>query len=253
MMFNSHTLKSRSVINVAVCVVSFLLISTPVWAEKTLQNGDVKEETKPHQPVTVAILGDSLAVGLHSGIVQVARDTENIKVKKYSRVNTGLVRYDRYNWTAAAQKISKKDNSNIYIMMFGANDLQSIREKSKRHHFQSEGWVKRYNERLDGIIKAVKKPDRKIYWVGLPIVGKSNFATGYKYLNDIFKKRANANGITYISSWDWFASESGTFQMSGKGADGKKKMLRAQDKVHFTPQGYLDLGRYVAKEISLLE
>ena len=203
--------------------------------------------------VSIAVLGDSLADGLYAGLVQLSRRDKSVslKVKKYSRVNTGLVRYDRYDWSKAAQKISKKDKSSIYILMFGANDLQTIRGGKKRHHYQSEGWLKAYKGRIDTALKSIKKPGRKVYWVGLPIVGKSNFAKGYKYLNEIFAERAKANGVTYIESWSWFASKNGKFQMSGPGADGKKRLMRAKDKVHFTPQGYLDLSHFVAREIKL--
>ncbi|WP_157747772.1 DUF459 domain-containing protein [Cohaesibacter sp. ES.047] len=206
---------------------------------------------KKRDTASVAILGDSLAVGLYIGLTHLARKNEKLKVQKYSRVNTGLVRYDRYDWSKAAKKISQTDDSNIYILMFGANDLQSIRENSKAYHFQSKGWVKHYNERIDEITNAVKKPGREVFWVGLPIVGKSNFADGYQYLNDMFRARAKLNGITYIDSWDWFANSNGKFQMSGETADGKKRLLRAKDKVHFTPAGYADLGVRVAKEMQI--
>ncbi|WP_316863169.1 GDSL-type esterase/lipase family protein [uncultured Cohaesibacter sp.] len=221
---------------------------------KSEQKGDlkIKPEKEPVQ-TSIAILGDSLADGLYIGMVQLSRINKNLSVKKYSRVNTGITRYDRYDWTSAAEEISKEDKSDVYLLMFGANDLQSIREESKRYHFPSEEWGKRYVARIDDITKALKKTERKIYWVGLPIVGKKAYAEGYKHLNSLFATRAAANGVTFIDSWDWFASEEGDFQASGEGADGKKKLLRAKDMVHFTGAGYVDLATYVAREIKLIQ
>ena len=217
-----------------------------------LTNGRVAAATS-NEDISIAVIGDSLADGLYAGLKQLSRSHENIKVKKYSKVNTGLVRYDRYDWGNAARKIASKDNSDIFILMFGANDLQTIRESSGRYHFQTDGWLKRYKARIDTILTELKSTGRDVYWVGLPIVGKKNFAKGYKYLNGIYKERAEANGIQYIESWDWFASENGSFQMSGTTSDGKKRTLRAKDKVHFTPVGYHEIGRLVAREIKLVK
>ena len=240
----------RSLILKSLSILVFFFATTSSFAGKTA--AETKKTAKPKQ-ISIAVLGDSLADGLYAGLVQLSRRDKDIslKVKKYSKVNTGLVRYDRYNWTSAVKTIGKKDKSDIFIFMFGANDLQSIRTKSKRYHFQTDGWVERYTDRIDGIMKSAKKSNRKLFWVGLPIVGKADFAKGYKYLNGIYKKRAAANGVKYIESWDWFASKNGKFQMSGVGADGKKRLLRAKDKVHFTPEGYVDLSHFVAREIKI--
>ncbi len=241
----------RPVARFVITLLTLITMSAGVAAEKT--SDTTSEDAKPPKDISIAVLGDSLADGLYAGLVRLSRRDKsvNLKVKKYSRVNTGLVRYDRYNWSSAAKKISKKDKSSIYILMFGANDLQTIRSSKKRYHYRSEGWLKAYKERIDTVMKSVKAPGRKVYWVGLPIVGKSNFAKGYKYLNEIYAERAKANNVTYIESWSWFASKTGKFQMSGLGADGKKRLLRAKDKVHFTAAGYLDLSHYVAREIEL--
>ncbi|TLP44939.1 MULTISPECIES: SGNH/GDSL hydrolase family protein [Cohaesibacter] len=241
----------RPLARIVITLLTLVTMSLGVAAEKTSDTS--AEDKNPPKVVSIAVLGDSLADGLYAGLVQLSRHDKsvNLKVTKYSRVNTGLVRYDRYDWSSAAKKISKKDKSTIYILMFGANDLQTIRSSKKRHHYQSEGWLKAYKERIDTVLQSVKQPGRKVYWVGLPIVGKSNFAKGYQYLNGIFAERAKANGVTYIESWSWFASKNGKFQMSGPGADGKKRLLRAKDKVHFTAAGYRDLSHFVAREIEL--
>ncbi|WP_394699082.1 DUF459 domain-containing protein [uncultured Cohaesibacter sp.] len=260
MMMNMITdMKILKFFKITICMVALGVATSACAAGNSVlkieeeKKVETIQKIKKPRNVSVAILGDSLAVGLYSGLTHLARKNKNMRVQKYSRVNTGLVRYDRYDWSSAAKEISQKDDSNIYILMFGANDLQSIRMNSKAYHFQSDGWVEKYNGRIDEITNAVKRPGRDVYWVGLPIVGKSSFADGYKYLNAMFKQRAKLNGITYIDSWDWFANTDGQFQMSGETADGRKQLLRAKDKVHFTPAGYADLGIRVAREMNIEE
>ena len=196
---------------------------------------------------TVAVLGDSLADGLYAGLRTLTRDMPNVSVKKYSRVNTGIARADRYNWNSAAEQIASS-NVQIAVMVFGANDLQSIRLNGKAYHYPQPGWVKLYKERVDGIVRSFKQRHIPVYWVGLPITRKDRFQKDYAFLNTIFRAIVRQNGGTFVDTWQALADDSGAYSAYHV-VDGKKSQIRASDGVHFTPVGYQIYADYALRKI----
>ena len=120
-------------------------------------------------PFKVVVLGDSLADGLYSGLYRLNRKNQKLTIKKASRVNTGLVRSDRYDWNKGAAKIARSGKYQIAVVLLGLNDLQTFRQKGKRHHFQQKGWEKIYAARIEKMITDLKAAGLAIYWVGIPI------------------------------------------------------------------------------------
>lgn len=201
----------------------------------------------------VVVIGDSLGAGLWQGLHQNFRDKQEpavptVNVVRETKTNTGLVRSDRYDWPRQVERLAKKPDFQIAVMMFGANDAQSIRLQGKRHHFKTEGWEMHYRQRIDRMINALKKKDVAIYWVGLPNVQNPDRRKEYLYVNAIFKKRALENGVRFIDTWDVTNDEKGHFRPYGTAIDGTKSLLRAKDGTHFTAAGYRILAQY-AEEV----
>lgn len=191
------------------------------------------------------VMGDSMADGMYAGLYRIMKDDARLKFVKKTKVNTGIVRSDRYDWNEAAREIAGEDYD-IAILVFGANDLQSIREGGKTYHFQQEGWEQVFNRRVDDIIASLKSENIAAYWIGLPITRKDRYQKDYAYVNELFRAAADRNGIRYIETWDTFADENGEFSAYGIGLNGKKIQLRADDGVHFTPDGYAKYASVVA-------
>jgi hypothetical protein len=127
-----------------------LLICTTVGAsaQKIVHEASVKPTTeKPYiqstskdQPINFVIMGDSLANGLHQGLTRLNKENETVNFVKKSKVNTGFVRVDRYDWNKAAVKLAKTNDYQAAVVLIGLNDLQSFREKGKAYHYKTEGW-----------------------------------------------------------------------------------------------------------------
>ena len=199
-------------------------------------------------PKSVVIIGDSLADGLYAGFYRLMKPVKKISVHKKTRVNTGLVRYDKYNWASTVGKIAASGKFDTAIVSFGANDLISFRGKGRPTHFGEKNWPKLYGERIAEIVNRLKKSGIKVYWVGLPNVRRKQFRKGYKFLNTIFKQSATASGARYIDTWNVLEAN-GKFSEQGKDINGKTIILRHTDGVHFTPDGYLTYAKIVADEI----
>lgn len=195
------------------------------------------------------VLGDSLADGAWIGLERQFKSDETVRITKKSRVNTGIVRSDRYNWNTAIEDHAKTGGFQIAVLMFGANDLQTIRLKGRRHHFQTDGWREHYIDRIDRMLASLTERNIAVYWIGLPIVKKKSWRGHYAYINDIFRERAEKFGVKFIDVWGAFADGNGGYTAYGVDVGGRETKLRAQDGVHFTTPGYEKLAKFAADEI----
>ena len=193
----------------------------------------------------IVVLGDSLANGLHQGLTQINKDNELLKTARKSKVNTGLVRVDRYDWNKGANKIAKSGKYQIAVVLLGLNDLQTIREKGKAHHFQTDGWVERYQDRVERMMSDLKKSGLAVYWTGIPVTDPKRYQTEYKYLNEFYRTAAKKTGVRFVDTWNALLGRDGNYSPFWKDADGKLQEIRAKDGVHFTPLGYQIFAGFV--------
>jgi hypothetical protein len=226
-----------------------LLICTTVGAsaQKIVHEASVKPTTeKPYiqstskdQPINFVIMGDSLANGLHQGLTRLNKENETVNFVKKSKVNTGFVRVDRYDWNKAAVKLAKTNDYQAAVVLIGLNDLQSFREKGKAYHYKTEGWVERYRERTERMMRDLKEAGLAVYWVSIPIVTPKHYQDDYRYLNTFYKEAAEKIGVRYVDTWAPLAGKNGEYSPFWKDAEGKQVEIRRRDGVHFTTNGYL--------------
>lgn len=199
-------------------------------------------------PYRLYVMGDSLGDGVWSGLTRRFKGDDTVQVFRKTKVNSGIVRNDRFDWNRAMLQLAREP-MHIAVMMFGANDLQSIRAPGKRYHFNTEEWRTHFEDRIDRLIEPLKRANVAIYWIGLPVVGRAEFAGGYKILNEIFQQKMAEHGVKFIDVWSSFASNAGTFVMHGPDVRGKLTVLRHTDRVHFTVSGNEKLASFVEAEI----
>ena len=188
-------------------------------AEQIVYKASVKAEiTKPYiqsaskdQPVNIVVMGDSLANGLHQGLTRLNKENETVNFVKKSKVNTGFVRVDRYDWNKAAVKLARTKDYQAAVVLIGLNDLQSFREKGKAYHYKTEGWVERYRERTERMMRDLKKSGLAVYWVSIPIVTPKHHQDDYLYSNTFYKEAAEKIGVRYIDTWAPLAGKNGEY------------------------------------------
>jgi hypothetical protein len=198
----------------------------------------------------VLVVGDSLADGLWSGLYRSFQDDKNLEVIRKSKVSTGLVREDRYNWNEALPELLEGDRKyQIAVVMFGANDAQNIRKDGEWYQPGSEGWRKVYSERVEQFLRTLREKNIATYWVGLPVMRTAAMNKDAEVMNDIFREKAFIYGTKFIETWAGFTDESGRYSAYGPDMSGQQRRLRADDGIHFTMRGYLKLAHFVEKEI----
>ena len=117
------------------------------------------------------------------------------------------------------------------------------------HEFRSDKWAELYSKRVDDTIAALKRSGVPVLWVGLPSVRGQRSTSEMVYLNELYRTRAEKNGIAFIDVWDGFVDEGGRFTLQGADFEGQVRRLRTADGVHFTKAGARKLAHYVEREI----
>ncbi|MGH6866489.1 MAG: SGNH/GDSL hydrolase family protein, partial [Methyloceanibacter sp.] len=162
----------------------------------------------------------------------------------------GLLSSARYDWDAELGKLLKDESHQIAVVMFGANDAQSVRDSAgKWQPVGSEAWRDAYGKRVEAFVKKLRDANVAIYWVGLPIMRSPAQSEDATAMNDVFREKAFINGAKFIETWNGFTDEQGRFSAYGPDMTGQAKRLRSDDGVHFTMRGYLKLAHFVEKEL----
>lgn len=197
----------------------------------------------------VQIVGDWLAEGLLTGLQQAftagGGAGATIAPKRYDLA--GLMRNATPSDLAALEQSFSTDPSHIAIVMVGAQDRYSLNRRRSAEN--SEEWRGEYGARVDQLMRALKKNNRAVYWVGLPNMRRWQDNERAQRMNDVIRERAYLNGVRYIDAYASFIDESGGYSDWGPDVTGKSRRLRDSDGVHFTDAGYLKLAHFVEREL----
>jgi|GEM_PF-545857 len=201
---------------------------------------------KREGPINVHVFGDSLGDGIWAGLYRKLPKADGYRVTKHSRVSTGLVRKDFYDWSKAVRQIVAKHRVDVAVVMIGTNDRQTIVERG-RHALRSAGWEEIYKARIDDLTQVLKDEGAEVYWVELPAMRSPRFGRDMRYFNTLFEARAHANGITYVPTWERTLGSNGSYSAYGTDDTGRKRLMRTNDGIHFTMRGYIQLASFVTQ------
>ena len=210
-------------------------VSRPALAAKTSYN--------------VVVLGDSLGDGIWAGLYHALRKDKRFHVIRKSKVATGLVRQDYYNWNQVVSEVAADTKIDIAVVIMGTNDRQPIVKDGVRYALFDPEWRKVYNARIDEFTDVLKATGARIYWMGLPVMRSAYFESDMEQFSKIFKARAAANGVIYIPTRNLMTDDKGNYVAYGTNKAGRKRLLRAEDGIHFTMAGYEQLVAPIAQII----
>lgn len=198
----------------------------------------------------VIVVGDDMAEGLHDGLVEAfAGDTRLLIRPKHFAVN-GLMRPDFAEKLVAFEEELKREPAQIAVVMLGSWDRVSTRDESgKRVAIGTPGWRKDYAERGDRLLKALKRQNAAVYWVGLPNVRRTEHNDDTQMMNDVLRERVYLNGMKFIDAFAGFTDENGGFSPWGPDITGKIVRLRDGDGTWFTTAGNRKLAHFAERDI----
>jgi hypothetical protein len=213
----------------------------------TAARSDTVSFSSRSRPISIAVVGDSLANDLARGMEALYGNRSNIRIIKHTRFATGLVRTDYFDWQNSIRGLLGHSNPDIVVVLIGGNDHQQIRTETARFDPFSKEWVAEYRRRLTTFMTPLRKERAKIYWIGLPAVRSPSLSRSYQMMNLIYRKEAQRHGFKYVSLWDAFLDRTGAYTSFGQSLSGVKRQLRENDGMHFTEPGRIVLASHVAR------
>jgi hypothetical protein len=199
---------------------------------------------------SLEVIGDDLAEGLHGGVSAAFQGDSRVTVRAAPFTINGLFRNDFDEKLVQLEENLKREPLHVAIVMLGAWDRVSVRDPSgKRLQVGTPAWRQDYAARGDRLMKLLKRQNVAVYWVGLPIVRRSDANDDAQMMNEIMRERVYLNGLKYIDAYAGFTDEQGGYSAYGPDLSGKIRLLREGDGVYFTTEGYRKLAHFVERDL----
>ena len=196
-------------------------------------------------PLRVWIVGDSLLNMTAPAVERRLEETGRATVQKETRSSTGLVRPDYFDWSRRFRQVLSSDAPpEAVVVMLGANDSQHMRAADgaflERH---SSPWLEEYTRRVEGLMAQAAAAEVRLYWVGLPVMRKPRRQRTAELINPRIAAAAEAHaGVRFLSTWEIYAGEGGTYRWWGLSPEGRRVAMRDPDGSHFSMTGSLVLA-----------
>jgi len=202
------------------------------------------------RPVSVAVVGDSLANDLANGMED-NFSGKPVQVIKLTQFATGLVRTDYFNWNGTVRNALRHGDANIVVVVLGGNDNQPIRIDGRRLDPLTREWRAEYSRRVGHFMDTMRKSRGKLYWIGLPDVRSDKLGHAYRAMNAIYRREAGKRGMKYVEIWGKFHGRDSAYSSFGMSLEGVRRQIRKDDGMHFTEDGRRVFADYVSRVIGL--
>ncbi|MDR2724760.1 MAG: DUF459 domain-containing protein [Candidatus Adiutrix sp.] len=198
----------------------------------------------------VLLLGDSMMLeGLGPQLQkELRRRHENLTVERDGRYGTGLTRLDYFDWLDFFERMLVKYSPDLVILTIGANDPQDILDPEgppgrRRILIGTAEWNELYAGRVAGLLKLAEDRGVRVFWVGLPIMGREPYGSRVADINAVAAAAClGAPNCRFWDSWLSVADSKGRFTSYALDGNGRRLRLRGRDFIHLTEEG----GRIMA-------
>jgi hypothetical protein len=199
------------------------------------------------RPLSVLVVGDSLAIGLGTSLAATLARTGVFKTYMDARISTGLSRPDYFNWPVQIRFDIARYNPDIVVIMMGGNDPQPLLYQGHGVQVNTAQWLQLYGDRVDLMEREAAAGGRQVVWVGLPITNRANFNWAYKRQDSVYRSVSAVHPAfaRYFDVWKLFQNDDGHYAPYLQGPSGDLVLMRAADGVHMTPAGYQRLSTFV--------
>ncbi len=197
------------------------------------------------EPLRMAAYGESVGGGALLGIKLLTADRDDIKVRRFVKVASGLTRPDFFDWPAFLREDMEKRKRpfEAVALMFGANDGQDTVADGGQLDFGSGSWKAMYADRVGAVMDYyLEHGVQKVYWAGMPRMGAKGFNDRMELMNGIYESEAEkrAPRVEYIDTWTAVDAPAKTYQAR----------YRQDDGVHLTVDGGIKAAAAVMASVA---
>ncbi len=195
--------------------------------------------------VKVLLVGDSMMQGLVPLIQTSLKHRKDIEIAHRAKVSTGLSNQTFFNWPENLKKLLKQHDPQVTIVFMGANDPQHLKVNKKWFGVDTEGWRKIYSLRTLNFLELATANNRKVVWIGLPMMLKEPYAKRIKVINKVYKDvNAFYSGAAFVDT-EMLLTDKGKYISFITGKNNKTIRLRQKDNIHLTFAG----GRMITEHM----
>jgi hypothetical protein len=198
---------------------------------------------------TILEIGDSVGSDLGGGLFTELRSSPKIHLDLASKPSTGLSNAWYYNWPVHLKALLQQVHPELTIVLLGGNDEQGIDVDDHSAYFGEPAWRTQYAKNVALMMNEATAAGSEVLWVGMPVMAPQGYSEGMQIINSIFAKEAKAvAGVTFLPTWNLFASKNGGFQSSAY-VNGVEQTIREPDGIHPTVVGENVLATYVVEKL----
>jgi hypothetical protein len=200
-----------------------------------------------YQPKNVLILGaSSIQEGLGTELERALEKYQGVSVTRFGQYSSGLARPDYFDWAAKLKELKAKVQPDLIIGQWGENDCQgqATRDGKAVAKFGTPEWDSEYTQRVKEMVGIMREGGCHAAIIGIPNMRPKGFAKQVARLNKVTEDAAVAAGGVFLSTWDLTSDEHGDY-LATVNVDGKNKLMRAGDGIHFSTYGAV----YIASKL----
>ena len=203
-------------------------------------------ETAP--PVTIAVLGDSLAEGLWGALHRHFVRDRGVRIVNATRAATG---FNADSYDEALDRLLARGRIDLLIVQTGANDRQRAVALDGRGKaaFGSPRWHSFYSQRLNYFLARVQRQGVPMLWVGMPVMRDAPFDRGMRLVSRLHQDHAERHGALFLDIARFTADAEGAFVEKLATGAGRRRRFRHDDGVHFWEFGYDRVAAHVLAAI----
>ncbi len=220
-------------------VLAALVLAAPQGAR-----AEMAARTEGARPVTIAVLGDSLAEGLWGSLYRRFARSPDIRIINATRAATGF-NDDAYD--AILERLFTQRRIDLLIVQTGANDRQRALSLDGRAFapFGTPRWYLFYSHRLTYFLARLQQRGIPVLWVGLPVMRDAPYDGGMRLISRLQQEHAERHGAQFLDILAFTADPEGAFVETLATGATQERRFRHEDGVHFWEFGYDRVAGYV--------
>ena len=198
----------------------------------------------------VYVAGDSLAKDLAIPLQSLVQDTGVARSAVQTKIGTGLVRPDTFNWLAQFRADMSNLKPDIVIVEFGGNDTQGIPMPGGQdiQSVLDPRWAVEYGKRVGAAMDLLNAAGRKLIWVGVPNSRDDAKNAELAVVRQVTSDEAQKRGVDYVDTWKLFVSAEGNYADYIL-VDDDLQAVRQNDGFHLNTNGVGYLARQVHERV----
>ena len=201
------------------------------------------------RPVRVGVFGDSFGDGIWSALYNQLSRKAGYQVIKYSQQATGFTRYKTLNLEQHDRARLAPAPVDIAVISFGANDMMGVADGGHVNALLTPKWKAAIARRVTAYVAMLREQGAIVYWVGLPKMRETAYDADVVRMNAFYRDLMSQLGVAYIETAPYSVDADGRYSAYLPDAAGKPMLIRANDGIHMSMNGYIRITRGLAGRI----